>query len=526
MLGRTTTLALGALCISALAQPAAAQKVLRVVPHAEPRVLDGYVSTAGITAMHMAAVYDTLFAWDEQMAAKPDAVGAWSVTPDQLRYSFTLRPGQRFHDGSPVTARDAVASVRRSLAKETLGRTLAPFVAAVDVVDDASFTMTMKEPFGFTLFSLSGVNQAAGIMREKEAASDPNAAVTEAIGSGPFRFNKDEWKPGSRVVYDRNPNYAPRSEPPSGFAGGKVVKVDRVEYTIIPDAATRYAALQRDEVDFLDQPSLDLIATVHKDPNIVMTRINPLGQFGVLRPNHLHPPFNHPKARQALAMMVDQREYAQAAFGEERFWKDETPCFAFWMCKTAFGTEAGSEPYRKQDLARARQLMQEAGYKGEKIVLIGASDLNNLKALTLVTAENLKKIGVDVELYMAEWGTVIGRRAKKDAPEQGGWHIFHTTNGGPSQTLPFGSLGTPTVCEAAWFGWPCDEPAEKLRQQFMRETDPAKQKQIAETLHRRLWEIIPYVPIANYEGPQVYRRNVTGVVKGTSIQVWWNIDKS
>jgi peptide/nickel transport system substrate-binding protein len=519
-------LAVALLCVTSISAPAAAQKVLRVVPHAEPRVLDGYVSTAGITAMHMAAVYDTLFAWDETMTARPDAVGDWSVTPDQLKYTFSLRPGLKFHDGSQVTARDAVASVKRALAKETLGRTLAPFVASVDIVDDKTFTLAMKEPFGFTVFSLSGVNQAAGIMREKEASGDPNTPVTEPIGSGPFRFNRDEWKPGTRVVYDKNRDYVPRTEAPSGFAGGKVVKVDRVEYTIIPDAATKYAALQRDEVDFLDGPSLDLISTIDKDPNIAMTRINPLGQFGVLRPNHLHPPFNHPKARQALALMVDQREYAQAAFGEERFWKDGTPCSSFFMCGTTFGTEAGSEPYRRQDLAKARQLMIEAGYKGEKIVVIGASDLTSLKALTLVTAENLKKIGVNVELYMAEWGTVIGRRAKKEAPDQGGWHIFHTTNGGPSQTLPFGNLGTPTICDQAWFGWPCDDQAERLRQQFMRETDPSKQKQIAETLHRRLWEVIPYVPIANYEGPQVYRKNITGLVKGTSVQVWWNIDKS
>src|SRR6185436_1588421 len=228
MTGRTTTIAIGALLASLLANPAAAQKVLRVVPHAEPRVLDGYVSTAGITAMHMAAVYDTLFAWDEQMVARPDAVGAWSVTPDQLKYTFTLRPGQKFHDGSPVTAKDAVASVKRALAKETLGRTLDPFVAAVDAVDDGTFTLTMKEPFGFTVFSLSGINQAAGIMRQKEASTDPNTPVTETIGSGPFRFNREEWKPGTRIVYDKNKDYVPRAEPPSGFAGGKVVKVDRV----------------------------------------------------------------------------------------------------------------------------------------------------------------------------------------------------------------------------------------------------------------------------------------------------------
>jgi len=524
-IGRTMAAALGLLAATTLAAPASAQKVLRVVPHADLRVLDGYQTTATITAMHMSSVYDTLFAWDEKLEAKPDAVGAWSVSPDKLKYTFTLRPNQKFHDGSPVTTKDAVASVKRLLGRETLGRTLQPFVASVDIVDDKTFTLTMKEPFGFTLFALSGINQAAGIMREKEAASDINVPVTETIGSGPFKFLKDEWKPGNRLVYAKNTDYVPRAEPPSGFAGGKVVKVDRVEYTVIPDSATAYAALAKGEVDLLDQPSLDLVPTIAKNPDITITKFYTAGTFGVLRPNHLHPPFNNVKARQALALMVNQREYAQSAYGDEQFWKDVTPCFSMWICDTPFGTQAGSEPYRAQNIEKAKQLLAEAGYKGEKVTLIGASDIPSLNALTLVTADNLKKIGVNVDLVIGEWGNIVARRGKKEAPEQGGWNIFHTTAGGASQALPFASITTPTTCDAAWFGWPCDEAAEKMRQAFMRETDPAKQKEIAEALHKRLWEVIPYVPVGQYDQPVIHRKNVTGILRG-SIQVWWNIDKS
>ena len=525
-MGNKTLLALGLLAATAIAAPASAQKVLKVVPHADLRVLDGYQTTATITAMHMASIYDALFAWDEKLEAKPDAVGNWSMSPDKLKYTYTLRPGLKFHDGSPVTAKDAVASVKRLMARETLGRTLQSFAASVDVVDDKTFTITLKEPFGFTNFTLSGINQAAGIMREKEASIDPATPVTETIGSGPFKFVKAEYAPGAKVVYEKNRDYVPRSEPASGFAGGRVVKVDRVEYTVIPDDATKFAALQKGEVDVLDQPSLDLVPTIEKDPNIVISSLFTAGTFGVMRPNHLLPPFNNLKARQALAMMVDQREYAQAAYGGERFWKDSTPCFSLWICGTPFGTTAGSEPFQKQNIEKAKQLLAEAGYKGEKITLIGASDIGFLKALTLVTAENLKKIGMNVDLQIMEWGNVIARRVKKDPPDQGGWNIFHTTAGGASQALPFVNNSTATTCDAAWFGWPCDAEAEKMRQAFIRETDPAKQKQIAEDLHKRLWtENIPYIPVGQYDQPTIHRKNITGWLKG-GMAVWWNVEKN
>jgi len=522
---RWSAVALAATVLATVSGAASAQKVLRVVPHADLKVLDGYQTTATITAMHMATIYDTLFAWDEKMEARPQMVEAYTVSDDKLTYTFTLRPGLKFHDGSAVTSKDVVASLKRVVQRETLSRNLEPFIAAVEGVDDRTFRLKLKEPFGFTTLLLGGNNLAGGIYREKEALIDPATPITETIGSGPFKFVRDEWKPGSKIVYAKNTDYVPRTEPASGYAGGKVVKVDRVEYTVIPDAATGFAALAKGEVDFLDQPSLDLVATIAKNPDIKITSYYTAAIFGILRPNHLLPPFNNPKARQALAMMVDQTEYAAAAYGEKQFWEKMTPCFSMWICGGPYGTAAGSEPYQKQNYEKAKQLLAEAGYKGEKVTLIGAADVPTLNALTLVTAENLKKIGMNVDLQIMDWGNVVSRRSKKEPPEQGGWNIFHTTAGGPSQALPLSSNSTPTTCEAAWFGWPCDAEAEKLRQQFVRETDPARQKQIAETLHKRLWEVIPYVPIGQYDLPAIHRSNVSGILRGGMI-VWWNIDKS
>jgi peptide/nickel transport system substrate-binding protein len=219
--------------------------------------------------------------------------------------------------------------------------------------------------------------------------------------------------------------------------------------------------------------------------------------------------------------MVNQTEYAQAAYGDKRYWRT---CMSMMVCGSPFGSEAAGQPYAKQNLEKARQLLKESGYNGEKIVVIGAAEIPSLNAMTLLTIENLKKIGANVEPLIADWGTTIARRAKMDPPDKGGWHIFHTSWGGASGSNPLTSLPIGTNCEKAWFGWPCDAEAEALRTKFAKEPDPAKQRQIAEQLQARLWEVIPFVPLGQYSQPVPHRKNVTGLVKA-SMQVWWNIDK-
>ncbi len=517
-----TALAAAALALTTSGAALAQQKVLRVVPHADLKVVDGYQTTATITSMHMGAVYDTLFSWDENIENQPQMVDKWSLSADKMTYTMTLRDGLKFHDGSAVTTKDVVASLKRLVKREVLGRSIEPFLASIDAVDAKTFTIKLKEPFGPLLFAIGGSPNLEGIYREKEALIDPNTPITETIGSGPFKFNKAEWVPGAKVVYDKNTDYLPRSEKPSGFAGGKVVKVDRVEYKVIPDVATAFNALTTGEVDFVDQPSIEHVKSIENNPNVTVGTIWTIEGFGVLRPNHLHPPFNNAKARQALALMVDQKDYLAAAIGPEKYWRE---CHSMWICGTTYGTEVGAEAYKKQNLEKAKQLMIEAGYKGEKITVMGPADIQFINAYTMVTAENLKKIGVNVDLVIADWGSIVTRRSKKDPPAQGGWNIFHTGSGTASQANPMSSNTTPTICGDAWFGWPCDEVAEKMRQQFIRETDPAKQKQIAEDLHKRLWENIPYIPIGQYQQPFVWRKNVSGWLK-TNTVVYWNVEKN
>jgi peptide/nickel transport system substrate-binding protein len=505
------------------ARAQSAKNVLRVVPQAEPQVFDPHQSGVNATQENAALIYDTLFSWDADMVPRPQMVDTWSKSDDGLLYSFTLRPGLKFHDLSPVTSRDVVATLRRLLVRDTQNQLLAGLVAEIATKDERSFALRLKAPFGYVDFLLCGSNGVmGGIMREQDALTDPFTPIKSRIGSGPFRFVEAEYRPGAKLVYEKFADYIPRPEPASGFAGGKQVRVDRVEWMIMPDAAVAYAALQHGEVDFLDAPPLDLLPTVANDRNIVIGEVWPIETYAVLRFNSLHPPFDNVKARQAVAHAVSQQDYMSAAYGDPKYWRE---CYAFWVCGSRNGTEVGSEAYRKPDREKARALVKESGYDGRPVVLIGGSDVLPYQRMSLITADLLKQIGMNVDVQLTDWGSVAARRAKKDPPAQGGWNLFHTSANGAQLASPLTSPSTITTCDGKNFpGWPCDQVEEDMRMQYIREADPAKQTRLLEAMHSRLWESLPYVPLGQFRQPFLWRSNVKGVVKANTV-VYWNIEK-
>jgi peptide/nickel transport system substrate-binding protein len=507
--------------IGATSAVEAADKTLRVVPHADLKVLDPHTNTATITIMHGAMIYDTLFAWDSKLRPQPQMVGAYQVSADRLVHTYTLRPGLKFHDGQPVTTKDVIPSIKRWMVRNTLGQALAKFIDKIEATDDKTFVIRLKEPFAFVEFALGSLD--ADIMRAEDAATDPFKAVTTTIGSGPFRFVRGEWNPGAKVVYEKNPDYVPRAEPPDGMAGGKVAKLDRVEWIVLPDSFTKSGALQRGEVDMIDQLPQDQIPVLEHAQGVVIGKVSPIDSYGIIRPNSLYPPFNNPKARQALALLVNQREYASAAFGDKRWWRQ---CWSFFVCGSDNGTEVGSENYRHQDLARAKALLAEAGYKGEKIVMLTTQEIPSIAALGDVTADNLRKIGVNVDIAVSDWGTMVARRAKKEPPGQGGWNLFHTTVGGTTMSSPLANFAINSNCDGKnWFGWPCDPKTEELRANYIRAADEGADQAALEALHRHLWQALPDIPVGQYTQPFAWRSNVSGVLHAPLL-VFWNIDKS
>jgi peptide/nickel transport system substrate-binding protein len=305
------------------------------------------------------------------------------------------------------------------------------------------------------------------------------------------------------------------------LAGGKVVKVDRVEWYYVPNKSTAMAALNAGEYDFYEAPSIDLLPMVKDNPKVKVEVLNPVGLQVAMRPNSAIPPFNNPKARQALAMMTDQTEYMTAMVGNPDFWKT---CDSLFWCGTPVATNAGGgERFLTKDLEKARALMIEAGYAGEKIVLMDPTD-HPSHAAALVTASNLRKIGVNVEVQAMDWATLTSRRKSKKPQSDGGWNIFHTRFNGAASSDPITHIGINMGCDKAWFGWPCDAEAERLKESWIDETDPDKKRAIIEAYHIRLMEMQPFVPVGLYSIPSAYRTTLKGVLH-TPTMVLWNISK-
>ena len=444
------------------------------------------------------------------------------ISENGLVYKIRLREGLRFHDGSPVRAQDAVASVRRWMARDVMGQQMAAVTGSMEVIDDRTFEIRLKERWGMVLDALAKPSNPAFIMPERVAQTPPNTQVTDTIGSGPFIFIREEWRPGHRVMYRRNPDYVPRQEPADYLSGGKRPLVERVEWLYIPDQNTALAALNSGEIDYFEAPPLDFIANLQRNRNVRIVDIDALGTAGLIRPNHLYPPFNDARARQALAHLVRQEDFMRVVVGNPQLYMKF--CGSFFMCGSGNGTEVGSEAFREPNVERARQLLREAGYNGEPIVVLQPTDRPQYNSATMVLVQAMRRAGINVDVQAMDWSTLLSRRASRNNPYQGGYHVFLTTHGGPTTAMPPSNTWFNTRCDLANPGWACDEPLVKLVADWSRESDSATRQPILERIHRRAWEVIPYIPYGQYTQPVAVRANVHGVL-AAGIPVYWNIEK-
>lgn len=506
------------------ARAAADKKTLRFIAQTDVQVLDPIWTTAYVTRNHGYMVFDTLFAIDSKFKPHPQMVGEFEVSADKLDYSFALRDGLKFHDGQKVRGADCVASIKRWMARDALGQTLATAIADMKGGDDKNFSIHLKEPFPLLIDGLAKVSSLAPfIMPERLAKTDPYQQVTEMVGSGPFKFVKEENQPGNLVVYVKNADYVPRSEPSDWASGGKVVKLDRVEWHVVPDIATKTAAMQNGEDDWWENPPADVWPILAANPELELATA-PIRSTGCLRFNWLYPPFDNVKMRQAVLMVTSQADIMTAYVGDQKNWN---VCPSFFTCGGPMANNAGSEAMTgKRDYDKARQLIKEAGYKGEKIILLDAVDQPLIHAEALVATDILKKLGLNVEYVAADWGTVVTRRASKKPPAEGGWNMFETGWTGPDLLDPSSNVMLRANGEQAWFGWPKDDKLEELRTQWLRAKDLEERQEIAGKIQQRAFEVVPYIPTGQFEVKTAYRKNLKGHINTVPALFMWNVEKT
>ncbi|MCZ7675434.1 MAG: ABC transporter substrate-binding protein [Roseovarius sp.] len=274
------------------------------------------------------------------------------------------------------------------------------------------------------------------------------------------------------------------------------------------------------EVDYYEQPAVDLLPLIKSDPSIKVEIVDPLGTQGVIRFNFKYPPFDNKLARRAALWAVEQADYMYAIMGDPAYFKEF--CGAYFMCGGPYETDIGSEPLREKDIDKAKALLAESGYDGREVLILDPTDIPVAHGRALVTAQALREIGMNVKLVAMDWATMTSRRTVREAPENGGWNIFPTWWLAADQLNPVTNISVAASGDTAWFGWPENQKIEDLRNAFARETDPAKQKAIVEELQAELYDFVPYIPTGQYYQPTAFRDNVKGVLEAP-VPFFWNI---
>jgi peptide/nickel transport system substrate-binding protein len=514
----------GSLAAPALTQGAAA-RTLRFVPQANLANFDPIWGTQYVVRNAALLVWDTLYGVDADIIPRRQMVETEEVSDDGLTWTFRLRPGLKFHDNTPVLAKDAVASLTRWAVRDPMGQMIRALQDELVAVDDRTFRWVLKKPYPKMLLALAKNNApCAFVMPERIARTDPFQQITEYIGSGPFRFVRDEWVPGAKAVFAKFDGYVSRDEAPSWLAGGKRVLMDRVEWVVMPDPATASAALQNGEVDWWENPIADLVPILRRNRNIEVDIADPLGNVGSFRMNHLHPPFNDPRARRAVLMALSQEDYMRALVGEDQnLWKEMG---GFFTPGTALYTEAGGDIMKgRRDIAGARKLLAEAGYDGQPITLLVAQDQPITKAFGDVSADLLKRIGMNVDFVATDWGTVGSRRTVKAPPGQGGWHIFHTWHAGADCINPAPYTALRANGDGAWFGWPKSDAVEAARDEWFAASDIAGEKAAVDKMNAAAVDFGLFAPTGFFLSYQAWRKNISGVVKAPA-PFFWGVSKT
>jgi peptide/nickel transport system substrate-binding protein len=508
-----------------LAAPAIARAdaPLRFVPQANLSALDPVWTTATVAINHSLLNYDTLYGLDAQGRQQPQMCEGHEVSADELTWTFTLREGLLFHDGERILARDCVASILRWAVRDSFGQQMVAASHEITAIDDRRFAVRLKKPFRLMLYGLGA--RYCFMMPERVAKTSAMEQLKDTTGSGPYRFLPKEWVSGASAAYERFDRYVPRQEPPSYFAGGKRANVQRVEWVVQPDPSTAASALQKGEVDWVEQPLIDLAPMLRKTPGIIVQVNDPFGWVSIIALNHLQPPFDNPKVRQALLPAIDQRAFVEAIVGDQAD-LGLSPV-GYFTERHAMATRAGLGVMQGEaGLALSRKLLAESGYKGEVATLIAPSDQPAIFQVAQVTRELFIKIGLKVDFQVIDWGSLVTRRTNQGPADKGGWSAFNTSWGGLTVSNPGSSFPLRSNGLKGPPGWPTDERLEALRATWFDAPDEAGRKAIAEQIQLRALETVPYVPLGQFFQPTAYRTDRLRDMVRCHLPLFWGVTKA
>ncbi|HEY0184134.1 MAG TPA: ABC transporter substrate-binding protein [Rhodopila sp.] len=514
--------------LTALARPSRSQpadRPVKLVLNVGLQVLDPIAGPSFVTRNFSYMVFDTLVSMDSKGQYRPQMLEGWQVSADRLVWTFKLRPGLVFSDGAPVTAEDAVASLKRWGGRDNIGRRLIAATKDLHAVDTSTFVLELARPFGPVIEALGKPSvQVPFIMPARIASvTPPTTPVKEIVGSGPFLFIRELWIPGERAVFRRNPKYVPRDEPADGLAGGKVAKTEQVEFVNLADPGLRAAALQTGEVDYLEYGPIDYLTQFRKDPNLVVAQAGGIAQImGAVSINHKQPPFDNVLMRRALQQALDRNEIVAAEGLPDDM--SQPGCVSMFMCGGPYETTSGGDIIRDPSLEKARSLLKEAGYKGQPIVFLQPADSALINPLGLVVIERMRQAGFVLDVQTSDWSSIAQRWNANEPLDHGGWNLVPVIYTGFDMSDPLGNPGIGFNCSGNNTWGYCDAAMTPLIQQFEAESDMAKRHEIAGQLQRLSYQDVTFPITGEFRSPAVWRSNLKGVID-FGFPIMWNIER-
>ncbi|RVT91744.1 ABC transporter substrate-binding protein [Rhodovarius crocodyli] len=513
---------------AAMAAPAAVraqgQSTLRFIPASDLTTLDPHLVAAWAPRNHAQMVYDSLYGTGSDFKPVPQMAAGHSIEQDGRLWKITLREGLRWHDGQPVLARDCVASLRRWGTRHAFGAMLMRATAELSAPDDKTIQFRLHAPFPHLLEAISPITgPMCAMMPERLAQTDAYRAITEIIGSGPFRYVANERVAGARNVYQKFEGYVPRptSEGTGWTADPKVVHFERVVWTTIPDPATAASAMISGEQDWWETLNPDLAPLIGRSRHLRTEITDKTGILLFIRPNHLQPPFNNPAIRRAVLGAIDQPYFMQALSSDPSMYK--TP-YGFFCPDTPMASDAGMQALTgPRDIEAAKRAIREAGYNGEKVTFLVGSNVYYVKSMCDVAADLFTRLGLNVDYVSTEWGTIMARREKQEPVDQGGWSCFVSAQSGADHLGPVSNnqLQANGTAPGSQAGWPTSPRLEELRTAWLGAPDTASQRAICEDVQRQAMQDVPYIPLGQFFQPSVIRNDITGV--NTGFPTFWNV---
>jgi peptide/nickel transport system substrate-binding protein len=486
-----------------------------VVLESEVVIVDPHMTTAAITRTFGYHIFDTLFSMDSKGRIHPQMVGEYATSADSLSWSFTLRDGLKWHDGADVTAADCVASLQRWGKQDSLGRMLLASTEAITALDARRFTIALHQPFPLMLDVLGKPNAPVPFMMPTRIMQAAGAGrITEIVGSGPFVFQRDQWRPGDSMVLARNNAYVPRTETPDFLSGGKVVHVDHVVLRAMPDQATGANALIAGEIDYMQFLPFDLLDPLAKADGVKLMELGGSDMYqGNFRLNHASGPFADPAVRRVLWKLVNQDDILTAIGIPDRFRLKNCP--SYFMCGTPLETDAGAETARFS-IAAARAELAQTQYKGEPVIMLEVAQSISQTAGNIL-AQNMKDAGFTVEEQTMDWGTVLARRAKRD-----GWSLFPVYSNGADMASPLTHFYITNNC-GDYPGWSCDATVTGLLAAFVKANGPDERKALAAKIQAAAYDTVPSVMWGQFAIPVGYRSRVTNLIQ-SAFPMLWNVE--